>query len=61
MFDFWYELATPARVIFSLVLIGASVAIFFLTGGHLITYGLGIIGLVMLLFSNAGNNGGYKF
>ena len=67
MFDFWYDLPTPLRAILGIALMAISVIIFFVTGRftgglHLVTYGLFVVGLVMLLFCNAGNDsGGYNF
>ena len=62
MFDFWYDLPPLLRGGMGLLMIGIAVALFFMTGGRLITYGLGIVGLVLLLFCTAGHDsGGYKF
>lgn len=62
MFDFWFDLPPLARALMGLVMIGIAVAIFFLSGGSLITIGLGVVGLVFLLFSGSGSNkGGYRF
>ena len=62
MFDFWFDLTTPARVLFSLLLVGIAVGIFFLSGGTRVAIGLGVTGLVLLLFSGSGGNkGGYNF
>ena len=62
MFDFWYELPPLLRAGLGLLLVGVAVAIWFATGGRLYAIGLGAIGIVMILFANAGNDsGGYKF
>jgi len=43
-------------------MIGVAVAIFFATAGRMIAIGLGVVGLVFLLFSGSGSNkGGYRF
>lgn len=62
MFDFWFDLPPLGRALMGIVMIGIAVAIFFLTGGTFIVYGLGVVGLVFLLFSGSGSNkGGYRF
>jgi hypothetical protein len=62
MFDFWYDLPTLFRALFGLVLLGVAALIFFASGGTRIAVGLGATGLVMLLFSGAGNDkSGYNF
>ena len=62
MFDFWYELPPILRALMGVAMMGVSVAIYFASGGHAIAYGLGIMGLIFLIFSGAGgNSGGYKF
>ena len=62
MFDFWFELPPLGRALMGLVMIGIAVAIFFATGGRMIAIGLGVVGLVFLLFSGSGSNkGGYRF
>ena len=68
MFDIWYELPTPLRAAFGIGLMVVAAGLFFLTyhatGGRLVfvAYGVFVVGLVMLLFCNAGNTGGgYKF
>jgi hypothetical protein len=62
MFDFWYDLLPLLRAGMGLLMIGVSVAIFFLTGGRLFAYGLGAVALVLMLFCTAGSDsGGYKF
>jgi hypothetical protein len=62
MFDFWFELPTLGRALLGLVLIAAAVLIWFVSDGTTYAYGLGIVGLVLLLASGAGSNkGGYKF
>jgi len=62
MFDFWFDLPPIGRAIFSLVLIGIAVLLWYLTGGRLYVYGLAIVGVVLLFASGAGSNkGGYKF
>jgi hypothetical protein len=60
MFDFWYELPTWLRAVMGLVMMGIAVVVFFATGG-LIAIGLFVVGLILLLFCNAGNSGGYNF
>jgi hypothetical protein len=60
MFDFWYELPPLLRAGLGLLLIVAAVIIFFMTG-RVIMIGLAVIGLMMILFSKAGDSGGYNF
>jgi hypothetical protein len=61
MFDFWYDLPTWLRAVMGLAMMGIAVVIFFATGGTLITIGIFVVGLMFLLFCNAGNSGGYNF
>ena len=61
MFDFWYDLPTWLRAVMGLAMMGIAVVIFFVTGGTLITIGIFVVGLMFLLFCNAGNSGGYNF
>ena len=62
MFDFWFDLPPLGRALMGIVMIGAAVAVFFATGGGLVAIGLGVLGLVFLLFSGSGSNkGGYRF
>ena len=62
MFDFWYELPPSLRAGLGLLLMGIAALIFFATEGRLWAVGLGVVGLMFLLFCTAGNNkGGYKF
>jgi hypothetical protein len=62
MFDFWYDLPPILRAGFGLLLIGIAALTYFATAGTRIAYGMGLVGLVLLLFSSAGsNNSGYKF
>ena len=62
MFDFWFNLPVVLRAVFALALIGLAVILYFVTSPHRIFYGLGIVGLVLLLFCGGGSNkGGYKF
>jgi hypothetical protein len=62
MFDFWYELPKPLRVVFALVLIGIGVLIWLGTGGRVYAIGLVAIGFVFLLAAGAGGDkGGYNF
>jgi len=61
MFDFWYELPPLLRAGMGLIMMAIAVVICFLTGGHLLTYGLFCVGLVLLLFAKAGDSGGYNF
>jgi hypothetical protein len=62
MFDFWFGLPTPLRVVMGLVLIGIAVAIFFISGGGLVAIGLGALGIVFVLAAGAGNDkSGYNF
>ena len=60
MFDFWFELPPLLRAGLGLLLIVFAVVIFFLTGRY-IMIGLAAAGLMMLLFSKAGDSGGYNF
>ena len=62
MFDFWYELPPLLRAGFGVLLILVAAAIWFFSGGRTYAYGAGIVGLVMVLASNAGgDSNGYKF
>jgi hypothetical protein len=62
MFDFWYELPPVLRATVGWLMIAVAVGIWFLTGGRLYAIGIGAIGIVFVLFSNAGNdNNGYHF
>lgn len=61
MFDFWYDLPTWLRAVMGLAMMSVAVLIFFATGGALIAIGLFVVGLMFLLFCNAGNSGGYNF
>jgi hypothetical protein len=62
MLDFWYELPTIARAGVALLMIIIAVLIWFASNGTVYAYGLGIVGLVLLLSSGAGNDkGGYHF
>jgi hypothetical protein len=60
MFDFWFELPPLLRTGMGLVLLIVAAVIFFATGG-LIAIGLAVIGLMFILFSKAGDSGGYNF
>jgi hypothetical protein len=60
MFDFWYELPPLLRAGLGLLLIIVAVVIFFMTG-RVIMIGLAVIGLMFILFSKAGDSGGYNF
>jgi hypothetical protein len=60
MFDFWYELPPLLRAGLGVLLIIVAVVIFFMTG-RVIMIGLAAIGLMMILFSKAGDSGGYNF
>jgi hypothetical protein len=61
MFDFWFELPKLLRALLGLVLIGIAVAIYFASGGTTFAIGLGVVGLVFLLFCGAGKSDGYNF
>ena len=62
MFDFWFDLPPLGRALMGIVMIAIAVLLFFFTGGGLIMYGLGIVGVVFLLFSGSGSTkGGYRF
>ena len=62
MFDFWYELPPLLRAGFGLLLLLVAGAIWFFSNGTFYAIGIAVIGLVMILFCNAGSDsGGYKF
>jgi hypothetical protein len=62
MFDFWYDLPPLLRALMGVGLIVIAVVIYFGTGGRLVAVGLGAIGLIFLVFCQAGDDGsGYKF
>ena len=62
MFGFWFELPPLLRACFALLLIGIAVLVYFISDGTRIAYGVGIVGIVLLLSSSAGSNkGGYNF
>ena len=62
MFDIWYELPSILRAGLGLLLMGVAAVIYFASGGHLFAVGIGVVGLIFLLFCGAGSNsGGYKF
>ena len=61
MFDFWFELPPILRAGMGLLMIIIAGVLWYLTGGRLYAYGLAGVGLVLMLFANAGNSGGYKF
>jgi hypothetical protein len=60
MFDFWYELPPLLRAGMGLLLIIVAVVVFFMTG-RVIMIGLAVVGLMFVLFSKAGDSGGYNF
>ncbi|HSI32955.1 MAG: hypothetical protein ACAI43_22220 [Phycisphaerae bacterium] len=62
MFDLWFELPTWLRVVMGLALIGVAALIFFASDGRRVAIGIGVIGLMMVLFAGAGNDkSGYNF
>jgi len=62
MFDFWYSLHPAGRAALGLLMMVAAVVMYLITDGGLITYGLGIVGLIFLLACRAGSDtGGYNF
>jgi hypothetical protein len=62
VFDFWYELPTVLRAVMGLALMGIAAVIFFASDGTRVAIGLAVVGLMMLLFSGAGNdNSDYNF
>ena len=61
MFDFWFELPPLLRAVMGIVMMGIAALIWYFSGGHLLAYGLAIVGFILLLFCKAGDSGGYKF
>jgi hypothetical protein len=62
MFDFWYDLPPILRAGFGLLLLAVAVVLFFVSGGTRISVGLGVVGVVFLLFCKAGHDdSGYNF
>ncbi|HEY7088226.1 MAG TPA: hypothetical protein VH518_09070 [Tepidisphaeraceae bacterium] len=61
MFDFWFELPPMLRAGLGVLLLIIGGVLFFVTGG-LVFIGLGAVGLMFILFCNAGKDkGGYNF
>ena len=62
MFDFWFELPKVLRIVMGLAMIGLAGLIFLASEGRTYAIGLGVVGLVFVLFSGAGSNkDGYNF
>jgi hypothetical protein len=62
MFDFWYDLPPLLRALMGLGLIAVAAGIYFATGGTRVAVGVAAIGLIFLVFCQAGDDGsGYKF
>lgn len=62
MFDVWYDLPRPLRIVLGLVCMGLGVLVWYMSHGTFYMIGLGAVGLVMILFSGAGGSGnGYNF
>ena len=61
MFDFWFELPPILRAGLGILLMAIAGVIWFASGGTLYAIGLGVVGLMFLLFCKSGDSGGYNF
>lgn len=61
MFSFWFDLPPVLRAGLGILMMIIAGTIWYLSGGRTFAIGCGVVGLLFVLFSNAGNSDGYNF